>query len=191
MQAIAQSIRAIYPVSDASWARFCALTHELQLPRKHPLIRAGLACGHVYFIEQGLCRSYCMIEDDELTSWFSCEGDFTFAMNELYYGKPGFESVELLEDSLIYALKITDLNNQHESNLDWCNWSRICHQQHLLRVQVARIDRLTLTAEQRYQKLLREWPQLHQRVNLGYLASYLGMTPQSLSRLRANRTFSS
>ncbi len=163
---------------------FEALCHRLELPRKHLLLEAGHLCGHVYFIEQGLSRSFCLIQGEEVTSWFSREGDFTFALNELYEGHAGVESVELLEHCVLYAIPIVDFNRLVETDLEWCNWSRIVHQQHVKMMQMTRIDRLSLSASERYNKLVQEHPDLIQRVNLGYLASYLGMTPQSLSRLR-------
>ncbi len=166
-------------------ARFCALCRPVELPRRHRLITAGALCGHVYFIERGLTRSFCHIRGEELSSWFSREGDFTFALNELYEGSPGVESVELLESSLLYALRIEHYHELMETNLDWCNWSRIIHQLHVRRMQMARVDRLSLSATERYKKFVREEPELIQRVNLCHLASYLGMTPQNLSRLRA------
>ncbi len=185
MKTIRASIERIYPISESSMARFCALCRPLELPRRHRLITAGELCGHVYFIERGLTRSFCDIRGEEVSAWFSREGDFTFALNELYEGMPGVESVELLEHSLLYALRIEDYHELMETRLDWCNWSRIIHQLHVRRMQMARIDRLSLSSAERYDKFVREERELIQRVNLRYLASYLGMTPQNLSRLRA------
>ncbi len=185
MKRIYDSIQRAYPISEANMQCFASLCKRLELPRKHLLIEAGKLCGHVYFIEQGLSRSFCLIQQgEEVTSWFSHEGNFTFALNELYENQAGIESVELLENSVLYAISIVDFNHLVETNLEWCNWSRIIHQQHVKMMQMARIDRLSLSATERYHKLVQEQPDLIQRVNLGYLASYLGMTPQSLSRLR-------
>ncbi len=185
MERIIQRMREYYPVSDASVERLRALAQPMELPRQHGLIEGGVLCGHVYFVERGLCRTYCLIHGNQVNSWFSAEGDFTFAINELYFGEPGFEYVELLEDCLLYAVPIPEFNLLQEENLDFCNWSRVCHQQHLHRTQCSRVDQLTLSAEGRYQKLVAEHPELMQRVPLRHLASYLGVTPQSLSRIRA------
>ncbi len=186
MQRISRSLRSIYPITDDSMEQLCAIARAMELPRRHLLIEKGLRCGHVYFIERGLSRSFCHIGSAELSSWFSAEGDITFAMNELYHDIAGFESVELLEDSLLYAIAIPEFNQLIEQNIEFCNWSRLIHQEHILRVQQARIDQISLSTEARYRKFVREQPELLQRIKLGHLASYLGMTAQNLSRLRAS-----
>lgn len=153
------------------------------------LTREGVEDKSVYFIEQGCARTYLLIDGKEITNWFSQEGDITFSSNALYHRKPGFEYVELLEDTLLYTLSIDQLNALYKTNIELANWSRVIHQEVLLKMQTLRIDRLSLSAKERYDKFLAEQPELFQRVNLGYIASYLGMTQQYLSSLRAADRF--
>ena len=102
---------------------------KLELPKKHLLIRGGVADRHVYFIEKGFCRSYCLHDGEEITIWFSREGDITFAMKDLYHNQPGYEYVELLEDCELYAIRIEDLNQIYETNIEIANWGRVIHQE--------------------------------------------------------------
>lgn len=71
------------------------------------------------------------------------------------------------------------------SEIEIANWSRVIHQECLLALQCTRIDRLTLSARERYEKLLQLYPDICRRVNLGYIASYLGISISTLSRIRA------
>lgn len=97
MENIIKGIRRFYPVSDASLKLLFSKMKRLDLPKKHLLIRGGVIDRHVYFIEKGFCRSYCLLDGEEVTIWFSREGDMTFAMKDLYHNEPGYEYVELLD----------------------------------------------------------------------------------------------
>ena len=159
MENIIKGIRQYYPVSDSSLEVLFSHMEKLELPKKHLLIRGGVADRHVYFIEKGFCRSYCLHDGEEITIWFSREGDITFAMK--------------------------DLNRIYETNIEIANWGRVIHQECLLYMDMHHINQLYLPAKERYEQLLREQPDVIHRAQLGYIASFLGMTPQHLSRLRS------
>ena len=182
---IIQGIRKYYPVSDDSIRRLASLFTENHLPKQHLLTKAGTKDHFAYFIEQGCARTYLLVDGKEITNWFSKEGDITFSSNALYHRTAGFEFVELLEDSTIFSISIDSLNELYEQDIDIANWSRVIHQEVLLKMQTLRIDRLTLSSKERYTKFFRESPDMINRVNLGYIASYLGMTQQHLSVIRA------
>lgn len=187
MQNITKGIRRYYPVSDASLHLLFSKMQKLELPKKHLLIKAGVLNRHVYFIEKGFMRSYCLYDGKEITIWFSREGDITFAMKDLYHNKPGYEYVELLENSLLYAISVKDLNQLYEMNIEIANWGRVIHQECLLYMDQHHNDHLFLSAKERYVQLQEELPDVVHRANLNYIASYLGITPQHLSRLRAEK----
>ena len=73
----------------------------------------------------------------------------------------------------------------NETNIEIANWGRVIHQECLLYMDMHHINRLYLPAKERYEQLLREQPDVIHRAQLGYIASFLGMTPQHLSRLRS------
>lgn len=180
-----KSIRNFYPVSDKSIEELAACFVKKTTPAKELIIEGGKMNNYVYFIESGLCRSYCIVDNEEVTTWFSSEGDITFALLALYRGEPGFEYVETLEPTTFYCIKINDLNKLYETNIEIANWSRVVHQECLLSVQTRRIERLQMQAKERYEILLKEQPDLFARVKLSHLASFMGMTPQHLSKMRS------
>lgn len=182
---IVKGIRKHYPVSDASIKQLASFLEEKHVPKNHVLTQAGKRDHHIYFIEKGCARTYFLLNGKEVTNWLSKEGDVTFSSNSLYYGKAGLDYVELLEDAIIYAMPITVLNQLYATDIDIANWSRTIHQAVLLQMQQLRIDRLSLSSKARYEKFLQEHPGLINRINLGYVASYLGMTQQHLSSIRA------
>ena len=99
--------------------------------------------------------------------------------------EPGYEYVELLENCTLYAIAINDLNNLYETNIEIANWGRVIHQECLLYMDQHHNDQLFLSAKERYAQLLKELPDVIHRANQNYISSYLEITPQHLSRLRA------
>ena len=186
---IINGIKRYYPVSDASVNELAQHLMEQFLPKHHLLTRAGVKDNYVYFIERGCTRTFLLIDGKEVTNWFSKEGDITFSSNALYHCTPGFEYIQLLEDSLLYIIPIDTLNRLYETNIEVANWSRCIHQEVLLKMQTLRLDKLSLSAKERYEKFVSENANLCNRVNLGFIASYLGMTQQHLSSLRAGLRF--
>ena len=108
MENIIKGIRQYYPVSDSSLEVLFSYMKKMELPKKHLLIHGGVLDRHVYFIEKGFC---------------------TFAMKDLYHNQPGYEYVELLEDCELYAIRIEDLNQIYETNIEIANWGRVIHQE--------------------------------------------------------------
>lgn len=189
LQNIITSIRRYYPVSNSSLAELAQHFTEASYPKTHLLTQPGLKSNHVYFIERGCTRTFFHLEGEEITNWFSKEGDVTFSSSSLYHRRAAREYVQLLEDSLLYLMPIDQLNRLYETNIEIANWSRVIHQEVLLKMQTLRLERLSHPARERYEKFVTENPDLIRRVNLGYIASYLGMTQQHLSTLRADVRF--
>lgn len=104
-----------------------------------------------------------------------------------FYGKIEgyeYEMVQMLENGLLYAVPLKDLTRLYETNLEIANWSRILHQQAFIKNEKRLISRFYQSAEERYRQLLDNEPELFQRVNLGYIASYLGISQVTLCNLR-------
>lgn len=101
--------------------------------------------------------------------------------------KPSQEYVETLEDTEAYRISLADLLDLFHHNIELANWGRIIHQDEYRRLHRSHKERLTLSARERYMSFVEQFPDICQRVNLGYIASYLGITPSTLSRLRGQR----
>ncbi len=172
-------------MSDSSVEELVARFTKHNFAKREVIVRSGVLDRRVYFIEKGITRSYCEVDGREITTWFSAEGDITFGLLDLYRDEPGFEYVETLEETLAYSITIDELNELYRTNIEIANWSRVIHQECLLALQCTRIDRLSLSAKERYEKFLKISPNICSRVNLGYIASYLGVTLPTLSKIRA------
>lgn len=186
MKNIIQSIRSAYPVSDASIQALEACLTLCHFPKRYLLVRENIFCKYAYFIEEGMTRSFWLVDGEEITTSFAGEGSIVFSMDELYYQKVSEEFVETLEEVVAYRILLTDLIHLFETNIELCNWGRIIHQNEYRRLHRSHKERLTLPAKERYEAFKEQFPDVCQCVNLGFIASYLGITLSTLSRLRAN-----
>lgn len=113
------------------------------------------------------------------------EGATIMSLKSYVKNEAGYETIELMEDSLLYCLKRSDLYRLFEEDIDIANWGRKLAELEFLRAEEKLIPLLFTTASERYRVLLERTPDLLQRIPLECLASYLGITPVSLSRIRA------
>ncbi len=149
------------------------------------IVREGMRMRHAYFIENGLTRSYWLVDGQEITTSFSTGGSIVFSMDELYYGEVSQEYVQALEPCEAYAIAIDDLRGLVRSNLRFAAWWTAIHQDEYRRLHRSHKDRLTLPARRRYEEFVRQFPDVARRAPLGCIASYIGVTLPTLSRLRA------
>lgn len=187
MTNIIEKMKAAYPVSDESIRLLKEQLTLCHFPKRYRLIEADKYCKAAYFIEKGMTRSFWLVNGEEITTSFSCEGGIVFSMDELYYGKLSEEYVETLEEVTAYRISLTSLLHLFQTNIELANWGRVIHQDEYRRLHRSHKERLTLAAKERYMAFQEQFPQVCQRAQLGYIASYLGITLPTLSRIRKNR----
>lgn len=179
-------MRGLCPVSDESVSALMGCVERCEFPRRYQLVRAGERVGSAWFIERGMTRSFWMEGGEEITTSFSVEGGIVFSMDELYYDEVSQEYVETIEPVEVYRIALADLRMLWSTRLDLANWGRIIHQNEYRRLHRSHKERLTLSAKERYEAFVSQFPEVSRRAQLGYIASYLGITLSTLSRLRAD-----
>lgn len=176
----------VYPLPEASREALKKHLVEVSYPKGHVLLRADTIEKSIYFIRQGIVRAYASSADNEITFWFGKEGDAVISMKSYVSGEKGYEDIELLENCTLYELNTEQLQNYFEKDIHIANWGRTFAEQELVKTEERLISRQFRTAAERYRELLRQHPDLIRRVQLGHIASYLGITQVSLSRIRAD-----
>lgn len=133
MDKIISSITNILNIDDEILIKFLGYLHPMTVPKKTILIRPLITDENVYIIEKGIARSYIMINEKEVTSWFSKEGELIFSTNSFYGKTEGYENerVQILEDSLLYYIKISDLEELCFQHIEISNWLRLLLKRHL------------------------------------------------------------
>lgn len=157
---------------------------EISFPKGHILLKANKVESNIYFIKKGLVRAYIQ-RDNEGTFWFGKEGETVISMKSYVEEQPGYENIELLEDCELYELKTNNLKKLFSEDVHIANWGRKFAEKELIKTEERLISKQFKNASERYLELMQNHPELIQRVQLGHIASYLGITQVSLSRIRA------
>jgi len=181
-----ERIKSVYPLSADRLQHFTHMLEPVELKKGHLLFREGKTCRDLYFIEKGIARAYCSTGEADLTFWFGLEGDMLLSYNGYINNTAGYETIALLEDAQLYKVPVTELEHLYGTDIQFANWGRKLTEKELIQTEERFISRQFKTAAERYRALLQEAPQLLQRVQLGYIASYLGITQVTLSRIRAD-----
>lgn len=180
-------MRSQYPLSDDAVRLLLEKVELCRFPKRTLLVSAGRFCKYAYILEQGMTRSFWLVNGEEITTSFSTEGGIVFSMDELYFNKESEEFVETLEDVVAYRILLTDLLHLFETNLELANWGRVIHQIEYRRLHRSHKERLTLPAKERYEQFQEQFPEVCQRAQLGFIASYVGVTLPTLSRIRSQK----
>lgn len=185
MQALLDYVSGIQELPPDSIAAFAEII-EPQEYKKGGLVQPiGHTCRTIYFVKRGALRVYYFKDSHEITESFEFENSFVARAESLLTGKPSRKAIEAIEDSevlAINAIKLFELYDQHPY-LERL-FRKLMEASYLKMIN--RVESLQFhTAAERYQELLREHSDLLQRVPLKMIASYLGITPESLSRIRA------
>lgn len=178
-------ITAVCPVPEDSFRRLTDCSLRLEYPKGYHVLQSGRVERNLFFIEKGIARAYVVREGKEITFWIGKEGDTVVSLRSYVKGEPGYENIELMEDSVLYCLKQEDLRRLFAEDIHIANWGRKFAESEFLHTEEKLIPLLFTTASYRYEILLKNNPDLLQRIPLECLASYLGITPVSLSRIRA------
>ncbi|MDH6308931.1 CRP-like cAMP-binding protein [Dysgonomonas sp. PFB1-18] len=175
----------IYELPTTSRRSIIDAVTELEYTKGYRLLNADKVERNIYFIKKGIVRAYTNSPDGEVTFWFGKEGDTIVSMKSYVNNQKGYENIELLEDCVLYKLNASALNDLFINDVYIANWGRKFAEQELLKTEERLIERQFKTASERYIELIKSNPELLQRVQLSYIASYLGITQVSLSRIRA------
>lgn len=175
----------IYPLSDESKQLLKEHITEVNFPKGYILLRADRIEKNIYFIKRGIVRAYSKIDDGETTFWLGKEGNLIVSMKSYVADQKGYEDIELLENCILYELNTQNLRQLFDQDIHIANWGRKLAEQELVKTEERLISQQFLTATERYKELLKNSPDLLLRVQLGHIASYLGITQVSLSRIRA------
>lgn len=160
---------------------------SLSIPPKTILLEEGKVADRLYFIRKGCLRLFFYNEGKDITFQFFFEGDFVASFDSLYKRKPSLFTLESIEPAEVSMIKRDDFYNLIEQtpSLRKEYEERLIERFHVY--QQLFLSRIKNTPQQRYEELLKEHPDIIQRVPQHYIASYLGITPVSLSRIRNRR----
>ncbi|MFN8236715.1 MAG: Crp/Fnr family transcriptional regulator [Chitinophagales bacterium] len=163
-----------------------SLLGTFELPKKTILLKAGKVCDYLYFIEKGMARNYYTEEGKELTNDIVIEGELLVSFSSFSSREPSNETIELIEDCILHAIHYNDLQELYRSYPVMERIGRKMAEYHYNSL-AARTYRLKFSSSaERYDYLFNNKIEIIRRAPIGIIASYLGMTFETLSRIRSN-----
>ena len=181
-----QNISKIVTLTPEEAHLFLSKTEVHHFKTKAIILNAGEICRHSYFVDTGLLRSFSIndhIVEHILT--FACEGWWIGDMYSLLTEQPGHLFIEVLEDATIISLSKKNQEELYTEIPKLERFFRILTENSLVANQERLMDNLSLSAEERFEKFCKKYPSLIHRVPQKQIASYIGVTPEFFSKMKA------
>lgn len=157
-----------------------------KVKRRKALAESGKVCENLFYVQSGLIRGYYYHKRKDITNWFSIENEFATSMYSFVSGKPNMESIETLEDSELLIMTRKDQIWLYDHFPEMNLLGRLLMEKYYLELGERAVSLQFQTAKERYAAFLQKRPDLFERVKLGQIASYLGITIETLSRIRSS-----
>lgn len=184
MNQIREYFSEIVEMSDADWNLFSIKLQRVEFPRKHILLRTGQVENFLSFVEFGVIRYYVPKEEGEVTFDFAFSNSFTSGYSSFITQLPAIYEAETLTKTVLWRISYKDLQTVYLESASGNLVGRLACEALFLKKTKREVSLLNRTPEERYLDLLNDQPQLLQHIPLQYIASYIGITPQALSRIR-------
>lgn len=172
-------------LSDHDWAIFSSKLIRRLFDKKSLILSVNEKENFLSFIEKGIIRKSIPKDFDSITIDFAFADNFVTAYDSFLTQKPSLCQIEAITDTIIWSISYDDLQEIYSKTDIGNAIGRLASEDQYLKKSKRELDFLTKSAEERYLDLFTEQPHLLQLIPLKYIASYIGITPQALSRIRA------
>lgn len=152
--------------------------------KKTLLLKEGLVCDRLYFIEKGFVRAYYYKHEQEITSWFMQENEMIISVYSFFNQQPALENIETIEDSTLISISFDDLQRLYRLYPEFNFIGRVMAERYYCLSEERLMTMRMQSTQEKFDTLLRSHPEIMSRAALKHIASYLGMKPETLSRLR-------
>ncbi len=187
MQILKNYISTITTLSENSWAILVDCATELTSKRKDKLLSEGEVCNAIFFINEGLCRSFYNRDGQEVNTGFHFEHEFVTNIKSLRSSTGSEYAIQALEPCSIVKLEKMKLVEAYKQSREIETFGRMVLESLSVQQQEHADSFKILTPKQRFDRLISARPDFLQRISLTQTASYLGISRETLTRLRADK----
>lgn len=179
-----QFIKEIVPFTDEEIQKAEFLFTEHTLKKGEFWVKEGEFNADMLFVNKGMLRSYFLKDEIEKTFDLTIENQLVTCTYCYTFGLPSKDFIQAIEDTYLCIISKDNLETLYKQSYKWERLSRILFEGYTIGQEIRLRSFIADTAQERYEQLATEQPELIQRTPQIYLANFLGITPQSLSRLR-------
>lgn len=184
-----QFLKTIAPISDEDFTTTMSFFSEQKLKKGELFINQGKVCRHVAFIVKGTLRTYYISEKaEEITSCFCTENNLATSYKSFILQQPSHLMLQAIEDTQLLVINYEGLQKLYAKSEVWQTIGRaFAEKEYIVMEQYASILN-NETAKEKYLRLLKEQPDVLQKAKIEDIASYLGVTRRTLTRIRKDLT---
>jgi CRP-like cAMP-binding protein len=184
MEIIKKYFESKVTVTEHDWKKFSTKLQQRKFAKNATILRQGNTEEYLSFIEQGILRFHVQSEDRDFTFAFGYEGNFVSAYDSFLIQAHSQYEVTTITETILWSVKYADLQEIYNTTSIGDRIGRLASEE-LFKIKMKRLlSLMTESAEERYLNLMENDPILLQMIPLKYLASYIGITPEALSRIR-------
>lgn len=185
METFEEKFRNRYQLSEADASALLSHMEEVRFKKREVIVQEGTKNTNLYLIKEGIWRGHYLKDGVDTSIWFASKGEAAFSVWGYVDNSYSQISIEAMSDSIAYCISKAALNELYSTSIGLANLGRQLMEHQLLTTENWLISAGSPRAKERYLTLIKETPELLLHVPLKYIASYLWITPQSLSRIRA------
>lgn len=179
-----ETLNKFVSLSDSEFTEFTDRLTSRALEKDELFLREGEVCNHCIFIDSGCLRYYLTVDGEEKTGQFFFEGGWYVDLESFLTGQPSEQNIQALEPSQCFLMHKKALYELYAQRQIFERLGRLLAEHGFLGIRRKNQMLTNLSPEERYIDLMNTRPKVIERVPLMYIASYLGIQPESLSRIR-------
>ncbi|WP_373515129.1 Crp/Fnr family transcriptional regulator [Persicitalea sp.] len=185
MTELNQYISSYFGVKSESLEKIASLFHNAHLDKGDFMLKTGHSCDQLSFIRSGLLRIFVTTErGDEVTQWISTQGYFVTDLSGFIFDTPARWTIQALSDAELFTISQADYQSIGSLVPEWHEFELRFITRCFTTMEDRIFTHLSMTAEERYWAFFENNKELFNQVPLQYIASMLGMTPETFSRIR-------
>jgi CRP/FNR family transcriptional regulator, anaerobic regulatory protein len=187
MQQLIEYLKNIIQLADNDFTLLRNSCTQIEVEKGQIILQEGKISKKLYFVEQGLLCGKLNRYGKEIINWFAYENQFVTSLYSFVSQKPSYESIETLEKCLLYEITYDNLQLLYQQIPAFEKLGRILLEQYYIQLEERTLSLQYLSATEKYEQFLEKHPELYQRISLGQLSSYLGISQETLSRVRTKK----
>lgn len=188
MTELEKYIHTYFGVGLDDLTKISSLFKLVTLKKGDFFLKTGRLCDKLGFVQSGIIREFVVLEDKEVTKWISTKGYFVVDLASFVFDKSARWNIQALTDCEIYIIDKKDYQRIGDVVPRWMELEKLFIAKCFTVLEDRVLQHLSMTAEERYHQLFSFNKELFHQVPLQYLASMLGMTPETFSRIRKKAT---